>query len=109
MPALAANLALVRQVLAGLADGAGVDVGTTADMKIAITEACTNAVVHAYPGGHGPLEITMTALSESFLLSIRDRGTEFNPLPTDTDTAALGFGLALIASLSDEFGIRAGA
>jgi anti-sigma regulatory factor (Ser/Thr protein kinase) len=108
MPARAANVALVRQVLAGLLDAHGVDPALSADVKIAVTEACTNVVVHAYPGGEGPLETTMTMLPGNLLVSVRDRGLDFKPLPGDSGTPALGFGLALIASLSDEFGIRSG-
>jgi anti-sigma regulatory factor (Ser/Thr protein kinase) len=109
VPAQAANVALVRQVLAGFVDAHQVDPALSADMKIAVTEACTNVVVHAYPGGYGPLETTITLLSGHLLVSVRDRGLEFKPLPGDPGTPALGFGLALIASLSDEFGIRSGA
>jgi len=109
VPAAAPNVALVRQVLAGLLDSQAVDPALSADVKIAVTEACTNVVVHAYPDGAGPMETTMTLTPGNLLISVRDRGGEFNPLPGDPGTPALGFGLALIASLSDEFGIRSGA
>jgi serine/threonine-protein kinase RsbW len=115
MPAAPANVAVIRQVLAGLADDLAIDAAQCADMKIAVTEACTNVVVHAYPGGQGPLETTMTVLAGSLVVSVRDRGTDFKPtlgLATKPETpgdAALGFGLSLIAALSDEFAIRAGA
>ncbi len=115
MPAAPANVAVIRQVLAGLADDLAIDAAQCADMKIAVTEACTNVVVHAYPGGQGPLETTMSVLAGSLVVSVRDRGTDFKPtlgLATKPETpgdAALGFGLSLIAALSDEFAIRAGA
>jgi anti-sigma regulatory factor (Ser/Thr protein kinase) len=108
MPALAPNVPIGRQVLAGLADELDIDVALCADMKIAITEACTNVVLHAYPGGSGPLEVTMDVITGGLVVSVRDRGVNFNPLPTDPGVPALKFGLSLIASLSDEFGIRAG-
>jgi anti-sigma regulatory factor (Ser/Thr protein kinase) len=111
MPAEAGNVAIGRQVLAGLADALELDAGLTADMKIAITEACTNAVVHAYPDGRGPLELAIWVLEGGVAVSVRDRGANFNPLPDGGggDPQGLRFGLSLIASLSDEFGIRAGA
>jgi anti-sigma regulatory factor (Ser/Thr protein kinase) len=109
MPAIAPNVAISRQVLAGLADALNIDVALCADMKIAVTEACTNVVLHAYPGGSGPIEVSMIVIRGGVAVSVRDRGVEFNPLPTDTGAPALKFGLSLIASLSDEFGIRAGA
>lgn len=108
LPALPANVALVRQALAGLADELGVDATRTADMKIALTEACTNVVVHAYDGEPGPLEVTMAVEHGRLVLTVRDRGTGLRPLPSRDDGAPLGFGLALIASLSDELGLVGG-
>jgi anti-sigma regulatory factor (Ser/Thr protein kinase) len=108
LPALPANVALVRQALAGFADSLGVDPARAADMKIAVTEACTNAVVHAYPEHDGPLDVTMGIEHERLVITVRDRGHGLRPLPSDGDGPPLGFGLALIASLSDEFGIVGG-
>jgi serine/threonine-protein kinase RsbW len=109
MPAQAGNVAISRQVLAGFADALEFDAGLSADMKIAITEACTNAVVHAYPDGRGPVELAIWIVPGGVAVSVRDRGTDFNPLPEGGDPQGLKFGLSLIASLSDEFGIRGGA
>lgn len=106
--AVPANVALVRQALAGLADSLGVDPARAADMKIAVTEACTNAVVHAYEHHEGSLEVTMGVEHDRLVLSVRDRGHGLRPLPSEGDGPPLGFGLALIASLSDEFGIAGG-
>ncbi|ADB52976.1 putative anti-sigma regulatory factor, serine/threonine protein kinase [Conexibacter woesei DSM 14684] len=108
LPAVPANVALVRQALAGLADSLGIDPARAADMKIAITEACTNAVVHAYENHDGPLDVAMGVEHDRLVLSIRDRGPGLRPLPSEGDGPPLGFGLALIASLSDEFGIAGG-
>ena len=108
LPALPANVALVRQALAGLADELGVDATRAADMKIALTEACTNVVVHAYGDEPGPLEVTMAVEHGRLVLGVRDRGSGLRPLPARDEGAPLGFGLALIASLSDELGIVGG-
>lgn len=108
MPALPANVALVRQALAGLTDELGVDPARAADMKIALTEACTNVVVHAYGDEPGPLEVTMAVEHGRLVLSVRDRGSGLHPLPGRDEGAPLGFGLALIASLSDELGLVGG-
>jgi anti-sigma regulatory factor (Ser/Thr protein kinase) len=108
MPALPANVALVRQALAGLTDELGVDPARAADMKIALTEACTNVVVHAYGDEPGPLEVSMTVEFGRLVLSVRDRGNGLHPLPGRDEGAPLGFGLALIASLSDELGLVGG-
>jgi serine/threonine-protein kinase RsbW len=108
LPALPANVALVRQALAGLTDELGVDPARAADMKIALTEACTNVVVHAYGDEPGPLEVTMAMEHGRLVLGVRDRGGGLHPLPGREEGAPLGFGLALIASLSDELGLVGG-
>lgn len=108
LPAVPANVALVRQALAGFADSLRIDAARAADMKIAVTEACTNAVVHAYENHDGPLDVTMSVEHERLVLTVRDRGHGLRPLPSEGDGPPLGFGLALIASLSDEFGIAGG-
>jgi serine/threonine-protein kinase RsbW len=108
LPALPENVPLVRQALAGLADELAVDSARASDMKIALTEACTNAVMHAYGDEVGPLEVTMETNHGRLELAVRDRGHGMRPLPSEREGPPLGFGLALIASLSDEFGIVGG-
>lgn len=108
-PALPDNVALMRQALVGLAGELGLDDARVADMKIALTEACANVVVHAYDGEPGPLEVTMAVEHGRLVLGVRDRGGGMRPLPArDEDGSPLGFGLALIASLADEIGIVTG-
>jgi serine/threonine-protein kinase RsbW len=108
LPARAENVAVVRQALAGLADALAVHVPAAADMKIAVTEACTNVVLHAYGGDAGPLEVTMDVGVGGLTIAVRDHGPGFKPLPAEHDAAPLGFGLALIASLADAFAIQGG-
>jgi anti-sigma regulatory factor (Ser/Thr protein kinase) len=108
LPALPANVALVRQALAGLTDELGVEPARAADMKIALTEACTNVVVHAYGDEPGPLAVKMEIESGRLVLSVRDHGSGLHPLPGRDAGSPLGFGLSLIASLSDEVGLVGG-
>jgi serine/threonine-protein kinase RsbW len=108
LPARPENVAVVRQALAGMADALEVEPALGADMKIAVTEACANAVVHAYDGGEGSLEVEMRAEGALLTVSVRDRGLGFKPLPAEDEQGPLGFGLALIASLSDAFAIQGG-
>jgi serine/threonine-protein kinase RsbW len=109
LPARPENVAVVRQTLAGVAEAMEVEVALLSDMKIAVTEACTNAVLHAYDGFEGPLEIVLRAENSALTISVRDRGPGFKPLPAEHDEAPLGFGLALIASLADAFSIQGSA
>jgi anti-sigma regulatory factor (Ser/Thr protein kinase) len=88
MPARPEGVGVVRQALAGMADALDFDPTVLADMKMAVTEACTNVVVHAYDEDAGMLEVEMLARSEP---------------------PALGLGLPLIAALSDAFELKGSA
>ena len=59
MPARPEGVAVVRQALAGMADALDFDAAVLADMKMAVSEACTNVVVHAYEDADGMLEVEM--------------------------------------------------
>jgi serine/threonine-protein kinase RsbW len=110
LPARAEGVGVVRQALAGLADALVVDAAVLADMKMAVTEACTNVVVHAYDEHvDGTLEVEMLADKTALTIVVRDQGTGIQPRPTRRDAPALGLGLPLIAALSDEFELRRGA
>jgi len=97
---------VVRQALAGMADALAFDAAVLSDMKMAVTEACTNVVVHAYDEEAGELEVEMLAGEEDLTIVVRDHGTGIQPKPTRTEPPALGLGLPLIAALSDAFELR---
>lgn len=107
LPARPEGVGVVRQALAGLADALALDGAVLADAKMAVTEACTNVVVHAYGDREGTLQVEMLADDESVTVVVRDKGSGIKPRATREPTA-LGLGLPLIAALSDAFQIRGG-
>jgi anti-sigma regulatory factor (Ser/Thr protein kinase) len=108
LPARPEGVGVVRQALVGVADGLALDGSVLADAKMAVTEACTNAVVHAYPDADGRLQVEMHADEETLTVVVRDRGHGIQPRPTRAGSTALGLGLPLIAALSDAFEVRGG-
>jgi serine/threonine-protein kinase RsbW len=111
VPARPENVALARQVLAGLAEALKIDDAMLADINIAFTEACNNVVLHAYPESDGAVEVTITSLLDQLVISVRDEGTGMNPLPAEGGLEAparAGFGFAMMSSLSDQFAINTG-
>ena len=109
MPARPEGVGVVRQALAGMADALAFDAAVLSDMKMAVTEACTNVVVHAYDEDSGQLEVQMLAGEEDLTIVVRDHGSGIAPKPARTEPPALGLGLPLIAALSDAFELRGNA
>ena len=108
MPARAEGVGVVRQSLTGVADALDFDPSVLADMKMAVTEACTNVVVHAYEDD-GLLEVEMLAGEDGLTIVVRDHGAGIQPRPARSGAPALGLGLPLIAALSDAFELRGSA
>jgi serine/threonine-protein kinase RsbW len=98
LPARAENVAVVRHAFGGLGDALDISDQVLADVKLAVTEACTNVVVHAYGAGEGPMEVAATVDGEVLRVTVRDEGLGIVPRP---DSPGLGLGLPLIATLTD--------
>jgi serine/threonine-protein kinase RsbW len=106
VPAEAANVALVRHALAGVAESIGMDRPGIADLKTVVTEACMNAVVHAYPAAPGPIDVEAEPDDEALVIRIADHGVGFQPRPdVESPGSSLRLGLSLIAALSSSFSI----
>ncbi len=99
LPARAANIAVVRHAFGALGEAFAIDEQILSNIRLAVTEACTNVVVHAYPDGHdGMLEILATLQEEKLVVVVRDEGPGIGPRP---DSPGLGLGLPLIVSLTE--------
>jgi anti-sigma regulatory factor (Ser/Thr protein kinase) len=97
LPARAENVAVVRHAFGGLGDALDVPDHALADVKLAVTEACTNVVVHAYPNGEGPMAIAAGLENGQLTVVVSDEGRGILPRP---DSPGLGLGLPLIATLA---------
>ena len=98
LPARAENVAVVRHALGGLGEALALHPQTLSDVKLAVTEACTNVVVHAYPDGDGPMEVAAVIRDGRLTIAVRDDGRGMLPRP---DSPGLGLGLPLIATLAE--------
>ena len=99
LPARAENIAIVRHALGGFADAYAVSDSKLADIRLAVTEACANVVVHAYPEGEeGTMEILASMQDDEMIVRVRDWGHGIRPRP---DSPGLGLGLSLIAALAE--------
>lgn len=98
LPARAENVAVVRHALGGLGEALALHPQTLSDVKLAVTEACTNVVVHAYGDDEGPMEVAASVDGDALRVTVRDEGLGIVPRP---DSPGLGLGLPLIATLTE--------
>jgi anti-sigma regulatory factor (Ser/Thr protein kinase) len=97
LPARAENVAVIRHACGGLADVLDLSDPLLSDIKLAVTEACTNVVVHAYPEGSGDMDVSVSLVDHHLEIVVADDGAGILPR---ADSPGLGLGLPLIATLA---------
>jgi len=107
VPARAEYIALARLALSGLADIIALPDELLADLKLALTEAVSNSVRHAYADGAGFVSIVYELTGESLAVEVVDDGKGFDPeRPPPLEGEELtegGLGIAIIRTIADEF------
>jgi serine/threonine-protein kinase RsbW len=112
IPAKAEYVGLVRTVVASVAaDRRDLDDDRVADLKLAVSEACTNAIEASVEPTEERVVVRCFEQGDRFEVRVDDRGAGFDPaaLPTHppvTDPARLeherGLGIPLIRALVDK-------
>jgi anti-sigma regulatory factor (Ser/Thr protein kinase) len=102
------SVSLVRTLLRTIAQEVEIGSALLDDLCLAVSEACNNVVLHAYPGGSGPLIFSCTVRGGSVDAVVSDRGCGI--ASGSCDTGGLGTGLAVIRALAAtvEFDSRVG-
>ena len=113
IPAKAEYIGLSRLALAGLSRVRAFSDETLADLKLALTEACSNSVRHAYEDGEGHVNISFELRDDRLIVEVADDGTGFEPGQIngnggDEELSEGGLGIAIIRSISDEVEIGGG-
>jgi serine/threonine-protein kinase RsbW len=106
IPAKAEYISLVRLALSGLSRLHPLSEEALGDVKLAVTEACTNSVRHGYSEGEGTVEIVYELQPDRLVVEVADDGPGFDPSgdrPTEENLAEGGLGIAIIRAVSDEF------
>jgi serine/threonine-protein kinase RsbW len=99
----------LRQAVVAEAEKVGMRDERLADLKTAVSEACSNVVLHAYAGREqpGPIEVEITAGQDAVTTVVRDFGRGLRPA-VSRRSESLGLGLSLIGALSTCFQLRSG-
>ena len=106
IPAKPEYITLSRLALAGLSRVRDFSDETLADLKLALTEACSNSVRHAYGDGEGHVDISFELREDRLIVEVADDGTGFEAADEVTGEDEMltegGLGIAIIRSIADE-------
>lgn len=117
-PAKPDYLLLARLALGGIVRDMPVGPELLADLKLAVTEACGNAVRHAYGDGGGSVDVAFVVTDDRLDMVVEDKGAgielplleqllyaepKVEAVPVDG-----GMGLAIIRAIVDELDVRSG-
>ena len=116
-PAKADYLLLARLALSGLARELPVGDELLADLKLAVTEACGNAVRHAYAGGDGTITVVFLVTGDRLDMIVEDHGVGLDTLEPErepeppapfSDPLESGMGMPIIRAIVDELEVGRG-
>ncbi len=105
--ARASELAGARDYAAAVAAAFGLGSDDGYDFVYAVNEAVTNAIRHGSPDEHGQIVLSVSAVGERLVFSVRDFGTFATPAPTPGAELEGGRGFALMEQLVDEVRVHA--
>jgi anti-sigma regulatory factor (Ser/Thr protein kinase) len=97
LPSRADSVKRARDAVAALAERVGAPV---ADVKLAVSEAVSNSITHAFRGRDpGTISVRARTEGERLLVVVADDGTGMRP---NLDSPGLGFGISLITELAGD-------
>ena len=103
LPADARLLATTRHTLAGYLEDVGADAEEQADVVLALDEACTNVIRHAFPCGEGSMRLRVSLDDATVTVQVEDDGRGFDPGEVDVGEPdpgdVSGRGLRIIQAL----------
>jgi serine/threonine-protein kinase RsbW len=99
--AVAESIPHARLAVTEFAGRSGITGEPLEDIRLAVTEAVTNVVRHAYPDlTTGAFHVTAAVAGEELWVLVADDGCGYQ---AQSALPGLGWGLTLIAKLSDEY------
>jgi serine/threonine-protein kinase RsbW len=113
IPARPEYITLCRLALTGISRLRPLSEELVADLKLALTEAASNSVRHAYGDAAGSVEIAYELYGDRLVIEVVDDGEGFDPAEDGTlgDLESMtegGLGIAIIRSIADEFALSRG-
>ena len=103
-PSYPSSAGLARVAVTRFAAASGIAGGRLDNVRLCVSEAVTNAVVHAYPHRNGgPIRVEAVASDEDLHVHVADDGCG---LRSRSPRPGLGLGMQVMTKLSNGFAVR---
>ena len=103
LPARSENLSTIRHAVSDFAVALGLDEETIADLRLAVNEACSNVVRHAYDSDDGSMTVEARPLGGYLVVVVEDEGRGLSRASSDPGA---GLGLRVASAVSNSFEVR---
>lgn len=110
LPSLSVNEGFARSVVGAFATQLNPTLEEVADIKTAVSEAVTNAIVHAYPDKMGEIVVSASLSGQTLEISVSDKGVGISDIEqarqpffsTAGDESRSGMGFTVMETFMDE-------
>ena len=110
VPVNAEYVGTVRMAVAHIASKAGFDVEAIDDIKVAVSEACTNIIMHANGDPGCGYDIIVELGESDLVITVEDKGMGFGledyVPPSPGESRGSGLGIFIMKALMDEVDIH---
>ena len=107
IPASPDYVSILRLTISGIANKIGFSMDEIEDMKVAVSEACTNAIKHSEDN---KVDIIFNLLEDGMQIEIKDNGKGYDvgsiEIPDLSNPKESGLGIFIIQSLMDDVSIE---
>jgi len=110
MPGKPDYVGTVRMAVAHVASHAGFDIEAIDDIKVAVSEACTNIICHSHTHADFTYDVIIERDERSLAITVKDSGIGFDTEgyvePVPGETRGSGMGIFILRALMDEVDIK---
>jgi len=100
-------VSIIRLTTSGIANKVGFSIEDIEDIKVAVSEACTNAIKHSEDS---KITLMFTIIGNGLQIDIKDKGKGYDmqsiPKPNLNEPKESGLGLFIIDALMDDVEIK---
>lgn len=113
-PCLPQNVGLARVIVASFATQLEFTLAEVEEIRVAVSEAVSNCVIHAYSNQEGLVELELAIDGDELIIKVKDTGVGIQDIEQakqatfSTDPERMGLGLVFIESFMDEMQIISG-